>query len=182
MVRSNEEILELRAKKLAAARPPESLVRGDKPENRFLIVVCGAERFAIALTSIAEMFRPAGVTPLPKAPLPLWGLTSWRGSILPVVVAGRCRPSQGAGVMVVMAVDHRIVAGLWADEVEGEVAIQPGEIHVTDGAHGTRDTTLVGVTTDAKTIFDVAGLTRLLDERNHGDDRRAVKNTTREKS
>ncbi|MGK2961969.1 MAG: chemotaxis protein CheW [Gemmatimonadaceae bacterium] len=182
MIRSNEEILELRAKKLAAARPPESLVRGDRPEDRYLIVACGAERFAVALTSIAEMFRPSSVTPLPKAPLPLWGLTSWRGSILPVVVAGRCRPSQGAGVMVVMAVDHRIVAGLWADDVEGEVAIQPEQIHVTEGVHGTGDTTFAGVTTDAATIFDVAGLTRLLDAGSHGDDRRAVDNTTREKS
>lgn len=182
MIRSDEEILELRARRLAAARPPESLVRGDKPEDRFLIVACGAERFAIALTSIAEMFRPASVTPLPKAPLPLWGLTSWRGSILPVVVAGRCRPKQGGGVMVVLAVDQRIVAGLWADDVEGEVAIQPEAIHVSEGVHGKGDTAFAGVTTDAATIFDVAGLTRMLDERHHGDDRRAVDNTTREKS
>ncbi len=180
MARSNADILEARAKKLAAARPPQSLVDENDQVNRYLIVMCGAERFAIALSSIAELFKAGGVTPLPKAGLPLWGLTSWRGGILPVVVFGKCRPAQNTGVMVVLAVGQRTVAGLWADDVEGEAAIHPDEIHALEGSQDGRGSRPAAVTTDARIIFDVVALTQSLDERGHGDDRRAVDNSTRD--
>ncbi len=179
--RSNQEILELRAKKLAGARAKESILGDSEQINRYLIVVCGAERFAIALNSIAEMFKRAAVTPLPKADLPLWGLTSWRGSILPVIVLGTCRPAQNTGIMIVLAVGQRVVAGLWADDVEGEAAIHPDEIHSPETSRGGHGSTLAGVTTDARIMFDVVALTQSLDERGHGSDRRAVDNSKRDK-
>lgn len=179
--RSGAEILERRARKLAAARPSESLLQDNEQGGRYLTVACGAERFAIPLASIAEIFKAAGVTPLPKAVLPVWGLTSWRGSILPVIVFGTCRPAQNTGAMIVLAVGQRTVAGLWADDVEGEVAINPEDIHSPESAQGARDTTLIGVTSDARIILDVVALARSLDERGHGADRRAVDNSTRDK-
>ncbi len=181
MARSNAEILQLRARKLAAARPAQSLVTDNDQVNRYLIVMCGAERFAIALSSVAEMFKAEEVTPLPKAELPIWGLTSWRGSILPVVVFGKCRPAQNTGIMIVLAVGQRTVAGLWADDVEGEEAIHPNEIHFPEASQGKRDSSFAGVTTDARIIFNVVALTQALDARGHGDDRRSADNSTRDK-
>ena len=175
--KSDDEILAQRARALASARP-DSAFSFDTAHDHYLVVVCGADRFAVALESVAEVFRPLGVTPVPRAIPPLWGLTSWRGSILSVIVIGECLPAQGSGVIITLASGPRVIAGLWVDEVEGEIAIGKEEIHPPSVTTGMRDSLVSGVTSDAKSVFDAESLARLLDERTKQNDRDAVQNST----
>ena len=174
--RSDAEILLERARALAADRP-ESGVAVSSAHDRYLVAVCGADRLAIALESVAEVFRPISVTPTPRSIAPLYGLSSWRGSILPVVVIGESVPDQGSGVIVTLAAGSRIIAGLWVNEVEGEIAIGKDEIHPTGAATGIRESLVSGVTSDAKSVFDAGGLARLLDERTTKTDRDTARNS-----
>ncbi len=175
--RSDADILAQRARSLASARPDWALST-DTAHDRYLVAVCGADRFAVALASVAEVFRPVSVTPTPRAIAPLWGLTSWRGSILSVIVIGECLPAQGSGVIITLASGPRVIAGLWADEVEGEIAIGNDEIHPASVTTGMRDSLVSGVTSDAKSVFDAGGLARLLDERTKERDRDAAHTST----
>ncbi len=175
--RTDVEILHHRARVLAASRVASTSVE-DATHHRYMVVVCGTDRYVIALESIVEVFRPSGVTPLPRAVAPLWGLTSWRGSILPVIAIDQALPPQGTGVIVILAVGTRVVAGLWANEVEAEIAIEENEIHAAPAATGIRELLVSGVTSDAKSVLDAESLARLLDERSKARDRAAVNNST----
>ncbi len=175
--RSDADILAQRARALASARPdPESLL--DTAHDHYLVVASGADRFAIALESVAEVFRPVSVTPFPRAIEPLWGVTSWRGSILSVIVIGESLPAQGSGVIITLALGPRVIAGMWADAVEGEIAIGKDEIHPASAATGMRGSLVSGVTSDAKSVFDAESLARMLDERTKEKGRDAVHHST----
>ncbi len=171
--KSDADILAQRARALASARS-DSTLSIETAHDRYLVFVCGPDRFAVALESVAEVFRPVSVTPAPRAIAPLWGLTSWRGSILSVIVIGECLPAQGSGVMITLAAGPRVIAGLWVDEVEGETAIGKGEIHPPPVATGMRDSLVSGVTSDATSVFDAESLARLLDGRTRERDRDAA--------
>ena len=175
--KSDADILRDRARALASARA-DTTSYSDATRDRYLLVVCGPDRIVVALESVVEVFRPSSVTPLPRAAPPLWGLTPWRGSILPVIALDRSVPAQGSGVIVTMADGPRVIAGLWANEVESEIAIAADEIHPLSNATGIRASLLSGVTSDAKSVFDVASLARLLNERTTAKDRSAVNNST----
>ncbi len=173
IMKTGAEILVARAKALAVARG-DAGQSTESTGNRYLIAVCGADRFAIALESIAEVFRPSRVTPVPRSIPPLWGLTAWRGAILPVVVIGQSVPAAERGVIVTLAAGERIIAGLWADEVEGEMAIEGDDLHAAPVATGIREVLISGVTSDAVSVFDAGGLARMLDDRTRESDRPAV--------
>ncbi len=175
--KSDSEILLRRAKALASARV-DSTSFADATHDRYLVAVCGTDRIVVALESVIEVFRPSTVTPLPRAIAPLWGLTSWRGRILPIVAIDQSLPAQGSGVVVILASGTRVVAGLWANEVEGEIAINNDEIHAAPAATGIRELLVSGVTSDAKSVFDAESLARLLDERTKSNDRAAVNNSS----
>jgi Chemotaxis signal transduction protein len=175
--KSDEEILLRRAKALASARIASSSL-SDETHDRYLVVVCGSDRFVIALESVMEVFRASAVTPLPRAIAPLWGLTSWRGSILPVVAIDQAPPSHGTGVIVILAVGTRVIAGLWAHEVQSEIAIDRNTIHAAPTSTGIREHVVSGVTPDAMSLFDVEGLARILDERTKTNDRAAANNSS----
>jgi purine-binding chemotaxis protein CheW len=163
--RSDADILRERAERLARSRADTSLIASDAAKDRYLIAACGRERFAIALESVAEVFRPTSVTPLPRARAPLWGVTSWRGHILPVIVFGQCVPGAERGVVITLTVGSRTIAGLWADEVEGEEAIAGEEIHPAGASAESHAGLVTGVTSDATSILDAQLLARSLDER-----------------
>lgn len=173
--KSDSEILLHRARALASARADSSSF-SETTHDRYLVAVCGQDRIVVALESVVEVFRPAAVTPLPRAIAPLWGLTSWRGSILPIIVIDQSPPAQGSGVAVVLAQGARIIAGLWANEVEAEIAIGDAEIHAPPAATGIREILVSGVTSDAMSVFNAESLARLLDERTNATDRAAVTN------
>ncbi len=173
--KSDSDILEARAKALASARVASTSFI-ESAHDRYLIMVCGSDRFAIALESVIEVFRPAVVNPLPRAVPPLWGLTSWRGNILPIIVIDSSLPAQGSGVVVIIGSDTRVIAGLWANEVEAEAAIGIEEIHDAPPSAGIRELLVSGVTSDAKSVLSAASLVRLLDGRTRANDRIAANN------
>ena len=175
--KSDADILRDRARALASARA-DTTSYSDATRDRYLLLVCGSDRIVVALESVVEVFRPSSVTPLPRSAPPLWGLTPWCGSILPVITLDRSVPAQGSGVIVTMADGPRVIAGLWANEVESEIAITEDEIHPLSNATGVRASLLSGVTSDAKSVFDAASLARLLNERTTARDRTAVNNST----
>jgi chemotaxis signal transduction protein len=174
--KSDAEILIARAKALASARVASS--SSDPGRDRYLVVLCGSDRFLVALESVVEVFRPTAVTPLPRAIAPLWGLTSWRGSILPVIAIDAALPAQGSGVIVILAIGTRVIAGLWAQEAEAEIAIEESEIHPPPTATGTREILVTGVTSDGKSVLDAESVARLLDERTKAKESTAVNNST----
>ncbi|HZK79326.1 MAG TPA: chemotaxis protein CheW [Gemmatimonadaceae bacterium] len=177
MQKSDADILIQRAKALASARADSSSYI-DAAHDRYLVAVCGTERIVVALESVVEVFRPSSITPIPRSVAPLWGLTPWRGSILPVIVIGQSLPEQGSGVIITLATGPRVIAGLWANEVEEEIAIGKDEIHAASAATGIRESLVSGVTSDAKSVFDAESLARLLDERTKEKDRTPVHNST----
>jgi chemotaxis signal transduction protein len=175
--KSNEEILLSRARALASSRIASiSLV--DATHDRYLVLICGSDRYVIALESVMEVFRASAVTPLPRSVSPLWGLTSWRGSILPVIAIDETPPAQGSGVIVILATGTRVIAGLWANEVEAEIAIDRNTIHAAPATTGIREHLVSGVTSDAKSVFDADNLARLLDERTNASDNTAANNSS----
>ena len=175
--RSDSEILLGRARALASARIASASL-ADDTHGRYLVVLCGNDRFVIALESVMEVFRASEVTPLPRAIAPLWGLTSWRGSILPVITIDQSPLPQGSGVIVILAVGTRVIAGLWANEVEAEVAIDKNAIQPVPASTGIRERLVSGVTSDARSVFDTESLARLLDERTRAKDLTAVNNSS----
>jgi Chemotaxis signal transduction protein len=174
---SDAEILFARARVLASARVASSSAL-DLTGDRYLVVLSGTDRFLIALESVVEVFRPSNVTPLPRSIAPLWGLTSWRGSILPVIAISPSLPAQRAGVVVIVATGTRVIAGLWAHEVEAEIAVAKNEIHAPPTATGVRELLVSGVTSDAKSVLSADSLARLLDERTKSENRTALNNST----
>ena len=175
--RSDEEILQSRAKALASARV-DSASLAEATHDRYLVVLCGTDRFVIALESVMEVFRASGVTPLPRAAAPLWGLTSWRGSILPVITIDESLPGQGSGVIVIIAIGSRVIAGLWANQVESEIAIDRNTIQPPHALTGIRAQLVSGVTPDAKSVIDAESVARLLDERTKANDQTAAINSS----
>jgi chemotaxis signal transduction protein len=174
--KSDAEILQARAKALAAARMSSSSA-SDLARDRYLVVLCGTDRFLVALESVVEVFRPSAVTPLPRSIAPLWGLTSWRGSILPIITIDQSLPTQGTGVVVIFASGTRVIAGLWAHEVEAEIAVEENEIHAAPATTGVREQLVSGVTSDAKSVLSAESLARLLDERTKAENRTAPNNS-----
>jgi chemotaxis signal transduction protein len=175
--RSDEEILQSRAKALASARVDSGSL-AETTHDRYLVVLCGTDRFVVALESVMEVFRASAVTPLPRAVAPLWGLTSWRGSILPVIAIDQSLPEHGSGVIVILAMGTRVIAGLWANQVEAEIAIDRNTIQPAQGVAGIRGQLVSGVAPDAKSVIDAESLARMLDERTKAKDQAAATNSS----
>ena len=175
--RSDDEILLSRARTLASARIA-STSSAETTNSRYLVVLCGTDRFLVALESVREVFRASTVTPLPRATAPLWGLTSWRGGILPIIAIDQSLPEQGSGVIVILTVGERVIAGLWAHEVEAEIAIGTDAIRAAPASTGIREQIVSGVTSDAKSVIDTESLARLLDDRTNAGNRSTLNNSS----
>ncbi len=160
---TDTEILEKRARALAAARSVNTVNEDTDASGRFLMGTCGSERIAVCLTSVAEVYRPAGVTPLPGVVAPLYGLAAWRGRIISIAVIGDCIPGKGAGMVAMLAVGEAVFAGIWLSQVEGEAAIAESDIHDADQVRGGRELFLTGVTGDAVLVLDAVKLKAALE-------------------
>ncbi|MEO7367257.1 MAG: chemotaxis protein CheW [Gemmatimonadaceae bacterium] len=160
---TDNEILVRRARSLAMARAIDTSVDENAGSDRYLIARCGNERFAVLLTSVAEVFRPGSVTPLPRPTVPAWGLAAWRGRILTVVKIGECIPGSGSGMIAVLTEGSTTFAGVWIDDVEEEVLINRDDISSARGLTGGREFFLTGTTGDAVLVLDAAQLKVLLE-------------------
>jgi chemotaxis signal transduction protein len=80
-------------------------------------------RFAVELSSVAEVGRAPGITRVPGLPTWLAGVANWRGRILPVLdirglLGGDTDPLDERARLLVLA-EGAIVVGLLVDAVEG---------------------------------------------------------------
>jgi len=176
---SDSEILARRARLLAAARPVDTTIAEEANSERYLVATCGAERIAIRLTSIAEVYRASSVTPLPRPRPPIWGLSAWRGRILTIAVIGECAPDAGAGMVAVLTQGREVFAGVWVTDVEGEAAILGSEISSTRGLTAERQRFITGMTSDAVLVFDAEGLKALLEREIPASEKGSAQKLTR---
>ncbi len=160
---TDNEILVRRARALASARAIDITFDENAGADRYLIARCSNERIAVLLTSVAEVFRPGSVTPLPRPKAPAWGLAAWRGRILTVANIGDCVPGSGPGMIVVMSDGSAAFAGVWINDVEEEILINRSAISSAKGLTGGREFFLTGTTGDALLVLDAAQLKVLLE-------------------
>lgn len=165
MTTSDIDILDRRARALASARPVHGLAPDSENSERYLLATCGGDRLAILLTSIAEVYRPIGVTPLPRPMPPVWGLAAWRGRILTVAKVGECAPDTGAGLLAVLTEGREVFAGIWLNDVEGEITIDATEISEPKNISEARRDFMTGVTVQAVLILDAIRLKAILERR-----------------
>ncbi len=127
------------------------------------MAICGRERIAIRLTSVAEVYRPVGVTPLPRPAPPVWGLAAWRGRIITIAKIGECAPDTGAGLVAVMSEGQDVYAGVWVNNIEGEINIGPSEIGEHDNIGAERAGFLNGITANAVLVLSGSKLKSILE-------------------
>lgn len=180
MTTSDTEILDRRARALATARPAEILAADAGNSERYLVATCGGERMAILLTSVAEVYRPVGVTPLPKPRAPVWGLAAWRGRILTIAKVGECAPDAGTGLVAVLGAGAEVFAGIWLNDVEGEITIAASEITEPQNATSARGDFVSGVTVQAVSILDAGRLKSVLEREPSASGETREKNSTRD--
>ena len=145
------------------ARPVEITDLDTLDSDRYLVSVCGQEKVAVRLSSVAEVYRPAGVTPLPRTSPPVWGLAAWRGRILTILQIGDCIPQSNAGLVVVLSQGAEVFAGFWVNEVEGEAVIVKDDIKPIGGMSAGRESFLSGMTGDAVLMLSAGKLKAVLE-------------------
>jgi purine-binding chemotaxis protein CheW len=75
------QVLEQRARRLAAARP----VAEESPKRDFVTFFLGRERYAVAVGWVHEVVASCDIAPLPGAREPLAGAVNVRGQVLLVI-------------------------------------------------------------------------------------------------
>jgi purine-binding chemotaxis protein CheW len=78
--------LELTPLQRALTLAPERETQGaTRPEQEFFFFRAGGHRFGVPSENVREVVRVPGLTPLPRAPGFVLGVTSHRGEVLPVL-------------------------------------------------------------------------------------------------
>jgi chemotaxis signal transduction protein len=100
---------------------------GAVADSDAIVVRLGAGRFAVALSSVAEVGNVPPVTRVPGVPHWLAGVANWRGRILPALdlrslLGAEAAPFGPRARLVVLVTDAATV-GLLVDGVEGTTAI-----------------------------------------------------------
>lgn len=140
-------------------------IPGSSPAE-FVLVRLGGCRYALPMSSVAEVGRPPGLTRVPGLPDWVAGVANWRGRVLAVLDLRPLLHAPAAGLdrrgrLVVLAWRGTTV-GLLTDGVEGTMVIDAEQIepvlaHLGDGAGGL----LTGQVTDADGPFGVVDLAAL---------------------
>lgn len=154
---SAREILQERARRLA--RPLAA--RGAAPAPEAIAFRVAGERYAVAAHDVVEVFRLERLTRLPGAARPMAGMTAWRGGLLALYwlgQAGTNEPSVPGRVLVLGEGERRL--GVLADEVEGLVQLDPGELRPPPASLADREPYLCAVTGDAVIVLDADVLIR----------------------
>ncbi|HEY6001053.1 MAG TPA: chemotaxis protein CheW [bacterium] len=118
-----------RATELAAAPDP-----GLEGAERLQLVVAGvgAERCALAATSVREILRAGRITPVCTAPPFVRGVFNLRGVVLAVldlaVLLGREAPEVGEAARILVVEGCGMAVGLLAERVEGIVTVPAAEL------------------------------------------------------
>jgi chemotaxis signal transduction protein len=88
-----------------------------------IVARLGGGRFAVELSSVAEVGRAPGITRVPGLPPWLAGVANWRGRILPVLdirgLLGADSAALDNSARLLVLVEGSIVVGMLVDGVEG---------------------------------------------------------------
>lgn len=110
----------------ALARPLVQEAGGDALD--LVTFTLQGEGYAVESRLVLEMFRAVDVTPLPGAEPPVFGVTAWRGELLPVVdlrsLLGLPSVVPGAGSLLVVLGREQALLGVPAD-APGDVLTIP---------------------------------------------------------
>jgi chemotaxis signal transduction protein len=92
-----------------------------------IVIRLGAGRFAVALSSVAEVGNVPPITRVPGVPHWLAGVANWRGRILPALdlrsLLGAEAGAFGPRARLVVLVTEQASVGLLVDGVDGTTAI-----------------------------------------------------------
>ena len=157
------ELLEERARALArpAAPPPA----GDTLE--LLTFALANEVYAVESRYVAAVFRLTGLSPLPGAEPPVFGVTAWRGELLTIL---DLRATLGLSVAalndlsrVIVIGEDRPACGILADAVHELIRLPAAEVRQPPERAAAQREYLRGVTADAVLVLDAEHLLRLKD-------------------
>ncbi|MGE5546063.1 MAG: chemotaxis protein CheW [Solirubrobacterales bacterium] len=173
-----EQVLKLRAKRLAAVRTgPEDLRAPGQPVLCFSVA---AETYGLALSELTEVMPLALWTPVPGQPQHLLGVTNVRGEIRPVLDLHAM-----LGLTVPQNVERHYVAylrtgsrevGLRVDALDRIRFIDPGRLTLPhEAANGLPQRFVAGITPETLILLDVRQILALdvLQDR-RSDYRRAI--------
>jgi chemotaxis signal transduction protein len=150
-----DEVYRRRAEQLAR-RPASGAVA---TTLGILVLQAGAERYAIELSALAEIFPYRGCTPVPGAPPALLGVMNVRGDLRPVADLGRLLglpPGGTGGGYVVMLRRQDSPVGLRIDTIEGVRLVDPATlVRAGSGPANIRASRLVkAITADTVILID----------------------------
>lgn len=151
-----DQVDELRRRAAHLARPLR-LERG-AAEASILFELSG-ETFAIAARVVRQIIVLHALTPLPGAPLPLFGVTQWRGDVLTVLDVREALGVPRGGLTDlgrVIVVDGRNTPfGILADAVRDVRDIRVADVRPLPADDDTgRGTMLRGITADDVLVID----------------------------
>lgn len=148
------EVLRSRAADLARpVKPP----RADDV-NAAIIFELGGQRYAVVAKAVLQIVALRELTPLPSAPLPLFGLTQWRGDVLTVLdvreilgVSRRGLPDLGR---VIVVDGHDRVFGILADAARDVRDIDFGDVQPLPADDADHGRLVSGITDDGVLVID----------------------------
>jgi len=118
-----------RALNSAPERAPAQKAR---PEQEFFCFELGGLKMAVPSENVREVLRAGSLTPLPRSPSFLLGVTGHRGEVLPVLdllrFLGKGEARIGNRTRLFVGLSGAYVAAVLADTVEGIVRVPMTEI------------------------------------------------------
>ena len=150
---SRQRVLERRARALAKPLAVHDAAMAED-EMDILVFLVNDERLGIPLGSIVAIIRRSGVTPLPRAVAPVYGVTAWRGRPLTVLSVGRdvASTADRQNRLIVFGDGRRAVVGLLADAVDDTLVVRRSLL--SPARSGARGLFAMGVTEDAVLVLD----------------------------
>ncbi len=156
---------------IAAVTQADELPDGDVTAATDAIVVrLGLGRFAVYLSSVAEVGRAPHVTRVPGLPSWLAGVANWRGRILPVLdlrplLGAEAVPLDSRGRLLVLT-DGGHLVGMFVDAVDGTTMLG-GDVAAFPPASGPRGAALLSGQVPREdgpiAVIDVPSVFRLRD-------------------
>ena len=151
-----------------AATPETETAHAPTPPERFVLLSIASSQYAIAERFVTELERVPKMTPVPRVPAWLRGVTNLRGDILSVIEMRTLlrlegTPSLNARLLVVRLPDEEFSTGLLVDAVDRIVAIPSDAIAPpASPLEGPLAAYLRGVCRISERIVAVLDLERLL--------------------
>lgn len=155
-------VLEERARRLARpASPPP-------PPDTFDVVVVrlGREQYGVEALHVREVIRLTTFAALPGAEAPVFGVTTWRGELLPLLDVrdrlGLVSTALNDLRHVVVLGGSRAAVGMLVDGVLGMVSLRATDVRPMQRRSGASHDLVRGVTSDALVVLETSALTSAL--------------------